>query len=282
VLNLRVASITVVALVAFAANSVLCRLALSTTPIDAATFTFVRIGAGALMLLLIVRGRLRVGVRAWFSAAMLFAYAACFSFAYLQLTTGTGALLLFGAVQVSMFAGGLIAGERPAVLEWLGWLVAFGGLIYLVLPGLAAPPLGGAALMAAAGVAWGIYSLRGRGNTDPIATTTENFVLAVPMALVLFFAGAKFADASTEGIVLALASGAVTSALGYVVWYTALRQLTSVSAAIAQLTVPVIAAAGGVVFLTEPVTLRLGVSTLLTLGGVGLALGFRSRVSAEL
>ncbi|MDQ2986232.1 MAG: DMT family transporter [Armatimonadota bacterium] len=269
------------ALIAFAANSVLCRLALGSGLIDAGAFTAVRICSGALALLLIVRRRnLAIEVRGWLPALMLFAYAACFSFAYLDLSAGTGALLLFGAVQVTMIGGGLVAGERPSARAWLGWMTACAGMVYLVMPGVEGPPIKGAALMLCAGVAWGIYSLLGKREVDPIAATARNFSLATPMAIGLLMATQRApADASAVGITLAFISGALTSGLGYVLWYAVLRHITSVSAAISQLTVPVLAAAAGAAFLSESVTARLVISAALTLGGVAIALSFRSRAA---
>ncbi len=269
---------TCAAMLAFAANSLLCRLALAGNAIDAASFTSIRICSGALMLLVVLRIRwTKPSGGGWISAAMLFLYAACFSFAYLRLSAGTGALLLFGAVQATMFAGGLLRGEKPSAAEWMGWLLAFGGLVYLVLPGLKAPSPEGAALIACAGIAWGVYSLRGKGNKYPAATTTQNFLLAVPMGLLLSAFAISHAHASTNGILFAVLSGALTSGLGYVLWYSALRSLTSFSAAIVQLTVPIIAAAGGAFVLSEEISGRLIVSSVLTLGGVALAFAFRSR-----
>jgi drug/metabolite transporter (DMT)-like permease len=267
------------ALIAFAANSVLCRLALGGGSIDAGAFTAIRICSGALALLLLVRGRtVSLEPQRWPAAIMLFAYAACFSFAYLKLTAGTGALLLFGAVQVTMLAGGLLAGERPAARAWFGWALAFAGLIYLVAPGVEAPPLREAGLMAAAGVAWGVYSLFGRGNADPVSDTARNFVLAAPMSIGLLMATHKISgDANWDGVAYAATSGALTSGLGYVLWYFALRHITSVSAAIAQLTVPVIAALGGVVVLSEAISGRLAISALVILGGVAIGLSSQKR-----
>lgn len=267
-------AVTCLALVAFAANSVLCRLALSGGSIDAGTFTAVRICSGALSLLLIVSGmRVRLNPRAWFPAGTLFAYAACFSFAYLNLSAGTGALLLFGAVQATMLAGGVMGGERPTFRAWIGWAVASAGLVYLVTPGVEAPQPISAGLMAAAGIAWGIYSLIGRKNVDPVKATMQNFVLAAPMSIGLFIATQKMASpAGGYGIAMAVVSGAVTSGLGYVVWYSALRHTSATGAAAAQLTVPIIAAVGGVVFLAEPISPRLAIAATLTLGGVALAL----------
>lgn len=272
---------TIFTMVAFAANSVLCRLALGETAIDAASFTTLRLVCGAFTLLLIVafsRGRSWRAARvSWPAAGMLFGYAVAFSFAYISLTAGTGALILFGAVQVTMILAALFEGERPGVIEWLGLALAVGGLVYLVLPGLQAPPLLGSALMAVAGVSWGLYSLHGRRAIDPLAETTANFIRAVPFALVVSTVALLHLHLTLRGIVVAALSGSVASGLGYVIWYVALRGLTSTRAAIVQLSVPVLAAIGGVVFLAETLTLRLVTAAILVLGGIGLAIAGRSR-----
>lgn len=271
----RTAVFTASALTAFAANSLLCRQALGHTTLDAASFSTIRLASGAAVLLLIARATRRgsSGLRGtWGSAAMLFLYAVPFSFAYLSLGAGTGALILFGAVQATMLAAALMSGERPHVLEWTGLVLALGGLVYLVMPGLAAPSPVGCALMTTAGVAWGVYSLRGRGAADPLAETAGNFVRALPFAAGVSIVTASHRAWSAEGALLAVLSGAVASGLGYVAWYAALSGLTASRAASVQLTVPVIAAMGGVVFLSERISVRLIVSAILILGGVGLAL----------
>lgn len=261
---------------AFAANSILCRLALGPPDIDAAGFTAIRLVSGAASLLLIARasGRRRTKETrgTWPSGAALFAYAIMFSFAYLRLDVGTGALILFAFVQATMIAWGLVRGERPRPVHWLGVATALAGLVYLVSPGLSAPSPAGSAMMATAGIAWGVYSLRGRGAVDPIVTTTDNFVRAVPMILVVAVVLYRSIDLTTRGVLLAVLSGAVASGVGYVIWYAALRGLSATRAASVQLTVPVIAAIGGVLFLGESVTLRLALSAVLILGGVALTL----------
>lgn len=283
----RTALLTILALVAFAANSVLARLALGNVSIDAASFTTIRLICGALALMGIAAltgTRKAPAARArgnWISALMLFAYAAGFSFAYLDLAAGTGALILFGAVQVTMIAAALMRGERPRPVEWLGLGAALGGLVYLVSPGLAAPSVTGSALMGLAGVAWGIYSLRGGGVGDAIRVTRDNFVLAVPLALLVSLATMSRFEVSAAGALLAAISGAVTSGAGYAVWYTALRGLTATRAATVQLAVPILAAAAGVVLLAEGVSLRLLVSAVLILGGIGLSLTRSSSVRAR-
>ena len=274
--SLRVAGLTVLALVAFAGNSVLCRLALADSSIDAASFTTVRLVSGAIALLIILgvtsRGTRPASYGSWTSAAMLFLYAACFSFAYISLDTGIGALILFGMVQATMIAGALMAGDRPTVAEWIGWLLAVGGFVYLVSPGLTAPSPGGSALMAIAGIAWGIYSLRGRNESFALAGTTYNFVRSVPLVLVVSAFSLQDLHLTTNGVVLAILSGAITSGVGYAVWYTALQSISSMQAAMLQLSVPVLAAAGGILLLSESISLRLIVSSLLILGGIFLAI----------
>lgn len=276
----RTSLLTALALLAFAGNSILCRMALGSHAISPAGFTAVRLGAGAAALWLLVA--LRTGAvpkhaGQWASAAALFAYAAAFSFAYVSLGAGTGALILFGAVQLTMIVAGLRAGERPVAAEWVGLGLAGSGLVVLVFPGLTAPAPAGAALMAAAGVAWGLYSLRGRGSTEPLRNTAGNFLLTVPMALLMLAAAGGAAGWTTRGVLLAATSGALASGVGYAVWYTALPSLTATRAALVQLLVPVIAAAGGVALLGEAVPLRLPVAAALVLGGVALAVTSRSR-----
>ena len=276
--------LTVAALVAFAANSLLCRLALGAERIDAASYTSLRLASGALVLWAIaaLSGRGSAGSRggAWTSAAMLFLSAGAFSFAYLTLDAGMGALILFGAVQVTMIFVGLREGHRPHWLEWLGLVTAFAGLVYLVAPGISAPSPLGALLMAVAGVAWGLYSLRGRGAGDPVADTAANFARAVPFAVVLSLILMPRIEISPGGVWLAVLSGALASGLGYVLWYAALRGLTSTRAAVVQLSVPVLAAAGGVLWLDEALTQRLLVASVVVLGGVGLAILGRSHPPA--
>jgi drug/metabolite transporter (DMT)-like permease len=276
--SLAAAGLTAVAMLAFAANSLLCRLALQQGRIDPASFGAVRLVAGALVLALVMRLRRQAvaGSGDWRSAAQLFAYVALFSFAYVSLPAGTGALILFGAVQLTMLGAGLLAGERFAPLGWLGLGAAAAGLAVLLLPGAAAPSLSGAVLMAGAGVAWGGYSLRGRGATDPLAATAASFIRAAPLGVLLALVFAARAQADARGVGLAVASGALTSGLGYVVWYAALRHLTSLRAAVVQLSVPLIAAVGGVFLLGEAFTLRLGVAALAILGGIALVLGSRA------
>ncbi|HOX20695.1 MAG TPA: DMT family transporter [Gemmatimonadales bacterium] len=275
----RTALLTALALLAFAGNSILCRLALGSHAISPAGFTAVRLGAGAAALWLLVA--LRTGgvpklAGQWASAAALFAYAAAFSFAYVSLGAGTGALILFGAVQLTMILAGLRAGERPAAAEWIGLGLAVSGLVVLVFPGLTSPAPAGAALMAAAGVAWGVYSLRGRGSAEALRNTAGNFLLTVPMAALLLAVAGGTAGWTARGALLAAISGALASGVGYAIWYTALPSLTATRAALVQLLVPVIAAAGGVALLGEAVPLRLPIAAALVLGGVALAVTSRS------
>lgn len=266
----RVVLLTLVALTAFAANSILCRLALERTAIDAASFTMIRLVSGALMLWLLVALRsAKPGMAgSWPSAAALFVYAAAFSFAYVSLETGIGALLLFGAVQATMILAGLHAGERLSGRQTVALALALGGLVYLLLPGLSAPPLGGALLMLAAGIAWGVYSLRGCGGADPLAATAGNFLRAAPLAIGLGLAALPWLQVDAAGAGYAVLSGALASGAGYAVWYAALRGLAATHAASVQLSVPVIAAAGGAVLLGEPVTQRLVFASVAILGGI--------------
>ena len=266
----RVALLTLLAMIAFAGNSLLCRAALIHSGIDAASFTTIRLIAGALTLWLIVNMRHARVSGSWPSAFALFAYAACFSFAYTHLTAATGALLLFGAVQASMIGYGLYKGERLRAQQMLGLLCALGGLVGLVLPGLSAPPLMSAALMIAAGVAWGVYSLRGRGAGDATAVTAGNFLRAVPFALLLSLVTLNTASIDLAGTAYAIASGAIASGMGYAIWYTALRGLAATTAATVQLSVPVIAALGGILLLGETLTLRLLIASIAILGGIAL------------
>ena len=270
----RACTLTLLAMLAFAGNSLLCRLALRQPHIDAGSFTVLRIASGAATLWLIVR--LRGGPRRsagdWRSAFALFAYAAAFSLAYLGLTAATGALLLFGSVQITMFALAWWRGERQGTRRLLGLALALTGLAVLLLPGLAAPSLHAALLMAVAGMAWGVYTLRGRGSADALGVTAGNFGRAVVPALALWLAMWPWAHVDALGTALALASGCLASGVGYAVWYSALPHLTRTRAAIVQLTVPAIAAAGGVLLIAEPLTLRLVIATVGVVGGVALAL----------
>jgi drug/metabolite transporter (DMT)-like permease len=276
----RTGVLTGAALVAFASNSLLCRMALGPAAIDAASFSTIRILAGACCLVMIA-SLTRPGTPrlqgSWMSAVVLFVYAIPFSYAYGLLTTGTGALILFGAVQVTMMLAARAGGERAHMKQWVGLLVAIAGLVYLVLPGLTAPSPLGAVLMTVAGAAWGIYSLRGRGAPDPLAQNASNFARTIPLALVVSALTWRFTHLETRGVVLAAVSGAVTSGLGYVAWYAALRRLSATRASLVQLLVPVLAAAGGIVVLDETLSVRLVLSAAVVIGGVALALSAYER-----
>ncbi|HSO83666.1 DMT family transporter [Thiocapsa sp.] len=278
--NPRLILLTAFAMIAFAANSWLCRAALRDTAIDAASFTSIRLISGALMLWLLVwlTGKARAGAGNWPSAFALFGYAALFSFAYLSLTAATGALLLFGAVQVTMIALGLRGGERLDGIQIVGVALAFGGLVGLLMPGLSAPPLVGALMMIGAGMAWGVYSVRGKGAGDPIRVTAGNFLLTVPITALLSLLMITEVSPDAVGIGYAVASGALTSALGYALWYRVLPMLRATSAATVQLSVPVIVAIGGVALLAEPITLRLVLASAAVLGGIALVILERDRV----
>jgi drug/metabolite transporter (DMT)-like permease len=270
----RVLVLTSFAMVAFAGNSLLCRLALKDAQIDAASFTSIRIISGALVLWVIAGVRRRTsaadGSGDWRSALALFVSAAGFSYAYVDLPAAIGALLLFGAVQVTMIGYGLSTGERLVLRQSTGLVLAFGGLVGLLLPGLSAPPPGSAALMLGAGIAWGIYSIRGKTAGDATCTTAGNFLRAAPLAVGLNLAMLPASQPATLGIACAVASGAITSGIGYAIWYSAIRGLKATHAATVQLSVPVIAAAGGIVFLGEAVSVRLVIASVAILGGVAL------------
>jgi drug/metabolite transporter (DMT)-like permease len=273
----RLALLVVLAMAAFAANSLLCRMALRDTAIDPASFTTIRIVSGAVVLWAIARLRddTMTAAGSWGSAAALFGYAAAFSFAYVELSAAVGALVLFCAVQVTMIGWGLWSGERIGNVQAAGLSLAIGGLVGLLWPGLSAPPPGSAVLMLSAGIAWGIYSLRGRRAGDPTIATAGNFMRAVPLAVVLSLVTLRGASVDAAGVLYAIASGALASGLGYAIWYTALPGLTATKAATIQLSVPVIAAAAAVVLLDEVITLRLIVSSAAILGGIGLVVGAR-------
>lgn len=281
-MSARTLLLTAVAMLAFAGNSLLCRLALKTTQIDPASFTSLRLLSGALMLALLLRLRQRgfpVG-GSWYGAAALFIYAAAFSFAYVSLDAGTGALLLFGAVQISMLLWGWRQGERPSSASLAGLSLAFAGLLVLLLPGASAPALAPSLLMLIAGAAWGAYSLLGRGNSDALAATTGNFLRCVPIAILLSLVLMYSARWDMAGALYALASGALASGLGYAIWYTAISELKAIQAATVQLSVPIITALAGSLLLGEALTLRLSLSSLAVLGGIALVLGARQRAKA--
>lgn len=278
----RTLLLTALAMLAFAGNSLLCRLALRETAIDAASFTAVRLlaGACALWLLLQLRQNRQAPAGSWAGAVALFTYAAAFSFAYLQLDTGVGALLLFGAVQLSMLLWGLLRGERLGLCASLGTALATAGLLALLLPGASAPPLLAALLMLLAGIAWGAYSLLGRGQGNPLAVTAGNFLRATPLALLLALAVLSQLNWDGPGLFYALLSGALTSGVGYAIWYSALPGLHASQAATVQLSVPILAALGGSLLLSEALTLRLLLSAVAVLGGIALVLSARQRAGS--
>lgn len=280
-MSVQTVLLTSLAMVAFASNSLLNRLALGQDAIDPVSYTTIRLSSGAAMLFLLASLQRKTGQPilrgSWISAAFLFLYAVCFSFAYLSLSAGTGALILFGSVQVTMIVIALRGGERPLLLEWAGLFLALGGLVYLVFPGLTAPSPIGSGLMAIAGVAWGFYTLRGRGSGNPLGDTAGNFVHAVPMVLIVLLVSFGNISVSSSGVMYAVLSGALASGVGYVIWYAALRGLTATRAATVQLSVPVIAAWGGVAFLAENVSARLVIAGVLILGGIALAVTSRGK-----
>ena len=278
----RTLLLTAAAMLAFAGNSLLCRLALKTTEIDPATFTSLRLASGALMLALLLRMRHGSTAMAggWRGAMALFVYAAAFSFAYVSLDAGVGALLLFGAVQISMVLWGWRQGERPGPMSLAGLLLAFAGLLALLLPGASAPPLPGSLLMLVAGIAWGAYSLLGRSASDALAATTGNFVRSLPLTALLSLALLQTLQWDVSGVLYALASGALASGLGYAIWYMAIVDLKAIQAATVQLSVPIITALAGGLLLGEALSLRLGLSSLAVLGGIALVLAARQRATA--
>lgn len=279
---IRTITLTTFAMLAFAGNSLLCRLALDRSGTDPASFTAVRLAAGAVVLWVLVRAQ--AGPRKfggdWISAFALFVYAAAFSWAYIGLSAGTGALLLFGAVQATMLLAGLWAGARWSPVQALGLTLALAGLVGLLLPGLTAPPPLPAALMLAAGSAWGVYSLRGRGVGDATAATAGNFMRAVPLGLLACAIALPWLAVDALGLACALVSGALTSGLGYAVWYTALRGLSPQAAGSCQLSVPVITAIAGVLLLGETINLRLALGSTAVLAGIALTLPWRARRAA--
>jgi len=268
----KVIILTCLALIAFSANSVLCRLALGNGAIDASSFTVIRLLSGTFVLLIIMgatRKPTETSSRgSWFASGMLFVYATTFSFAYISLDTGTGALILFSSVQITMILLSLMSGGRLRISEWIGVVIAFVGFIYLILPSVSTPSVKGFVLMTLAGIAWGIYTLKGRGSKSPLRDTGYNFLRTTPLVFLLAFFTLNTISYSIEGIALALLSGGVTSAIGYTIWYIALGGLSSTQAAVLQLSVPVIAALGGVIFVSETITFRLIVSAAMVLGGI--------------
>jgi drug/metabolite transporter (DMT)-like permease len=269
---MRLLLLTTITMLAFAANSILCRVALAEDHIGAASFTLIRIVSGAvfLSLLVVAKSRSFRFAGSWLSGGALFGYAAAFSFAYINLSAATGALLLFAAVQATMIAYGLWSGERLCARQIMGITLAFGGLVWLMLPGIEAPPLVGTIIMLISGACWGLYSLLGRQSSEPTIATTGNFLRAIPFALLLFLILGDGETASNLGLVYAVASGALASGLGYALWYLVLPQLAATSAATIQLSVPIIAALGGVLLLDEAISLRFTLASIAVLGGISL------------
>lgn len=271
--------LTLLAMLAFAANSILCRIALGNELIDAASFTSIRLASGAIALVIILYLKNASYFRSISantfnvkSSLALYMYAICFSIAYIEISTGTGALILFGTVQLTMILFGIIKGEKSSLIVWTGIALACSGLVYLVLPGINAPSLFSAILMTISGLAWAAYSLRGKNSRDPVADTTWNFAGTLPFVAITSLAFISNADMTLNGIALAVASGAIASGAGYVIWYAALPTLTWTTAAIVQLSVPTIAAFGGVLFMSEPFTARLIVASIATLGGIAVVI----------
>jgi drug/metabolite transporter (DMT)-like permease len=286
--NLKTIVYTVAALIAFAANSVLGRMALKDSAIDASSFTAIRLVSGAVMLFVLyilfnMKSKKQNNTQltkggSWKAALMLFTYAITFSLAYVSLDTGTGALVLFGAVQLTMIIASIISGNKLHKTEWIGIIVSFSGLAYLIYPTVTTPSVFGFVLMGISGVAWGIYTLTGRGSITPLRDTTVNFSYTIPFVVILAFVMFPHIQISTEGIILAILSGAAASALGYTLWYIALAGLSATEAAVVQLSVPVIASIGGVIFLSESVTMRLIIACALVLGGIATVIIGRNKV----
>lgn len=271
--------LTFLAMLAFAANSILCRLALvesgGSSSIDAASFTAIRLFSGAIILSILLLAQKHKFNRQHLnpvSSLMLFSYAICFSFSYINIAAGTGALILFGTVQLTMILFGLFKGEHPGFVAWAGILLAFAGLVYLVLPGVSDPPLTSALLMMCAGLAWGVYSLRGKGINEPLVATSWNFIATLPLVLLMQLVFHSSSQLTQKGVLLAVLSGALASGIGYATWYKALPYLTATRAATVQLTVPIIAAIGGVIFLSEQLSLRLILASIAVLSGVYLTI----------
>lgn len=269
---LKISFLTALALIAFAANSVLCRLALGANAIDASSFTNIRLFSGAIMLFLIFKLSNNKSQKHskgnWVSSFMLFLYAITFSYAYITLDTGTGALILFGSVQITIILLSIISGHRLNIYEWMGVTVAFLGFVYLILPGISSPSLIGFSLMTVAGIAWGIYTLKGKESKNPLADTAFNFIRTIPFLIILFAFTFQNSNYTMEGIILASISGGITSGIGYTIWYMAIDGLTKIQTAVVQLLVPIIAAFGGVIFVAEKITIRLIIASTLVLGGI--------------
>lgn len=269
---IKISMLTALALIAFAANSVLCRLALGERAIDAASFTYIRLFSGAIVLLLILKLSKNQNQNSskgnWVSGFILFLYAGTFSFAYITLDTGTGALIMFGSVQITIILLSIISGHRLSIYEWLGVTIAFLGFVYLILPGVSSPSLTGFFLMTIAGIAWGLYTLKGKESKNPLADTTFNFLRTIPFLIILLVFTVQNSNYTSKGIILAIISGGITSGIGYTIWYMAVDGLTKIQTAVVQLLVPIIAAFGGVIFMAEKITFRLSLASTLILGGI--------------
>jgi drug/metabolite transporter (DMT)-like permease len=264
--------LTISALIAFAANSILCKLALKNNEIDATTFTLIRLISGAAVLYILLnfnkKSSASINKGSWLSGVMLFLYAITFSFAYITLDTGTGALILFGTVQITIISHSIFSGNKLNISEWLGVLISFIGFVYLMLPSASSPAIDGFLLMAIAGISWGIYTIKGKKCKTPLIDTTFNFLKASPLIIFVFLLNYKSIHYSIKGLSLALISGVITSGIGYTIWYMAIRNLTAVQTAVVQLLVPVLAAFGGVLFISEVISMRLAMSSTLILGGI--------------
>ena len=274
--HIKIIASTIFALLAFAANSVLCRMALGANAIDASSFTVIRLFSGIIILLVLVTltnklnkvEAVNTSKSSWLAGCMLFIYAVAFSFGYISLDTGTGALILFGAVQITMIISSVISGNKLHISEWLGLATAFAGFVYLVFPSLTTPSLMGFILMSISGMAWAFYTLLGRSSKNPLRDTSYNFLRTSPFILVLMILAYNSAHITSTGLILAVLSGAIASGVGYFIWYIALTGLSVTQGAVVQLFVPIIAAIGGVIFTSELITLRLIESSALVLGGI--------------
>ncbi len=279
--SIKITLLTLAALIAFAANSVLCRLALNIYQMDAASFTSIRLFSGALMLIFMLLWRAKSHAQTphistqdhhWLGAIMLFIYATCFSYAYISLDAATGALILFLAVQITMISLAIFTGYRLHMQEWLGLVLALTGFVYLILPNMGTPSLSGFILMLISGIAWGVYSHLGRCSKHPTQDTTNNFIKTIPMIAALMLFTLSQAQFNAAGITIAILSGAIASALGYILWYAALAHLSATQASVVQLGVPIIAALGGVLFLSESISMRLGIASLMMLTGIAFVI----------
>lgn len=281
---IKAISNTSIALIAFAANSVLCRLALDNEAIDAASFTAIRLFSGTIILFIIIGISKRIkqpiiqnkkepsSKGSWFGSILLFTYAITFSYAYILLDTGTGALILFGAVQITIVILSFISGTRLKPLEWLGMTIAFIGFIYLILPSITTPSATGFVLMAISGIAWGMYTLQGHSSKNPLTDTAFNFLRTIPLIIIIIITSLNTLTYTSEGIILALLSGGVASGIGYTIWYMALRDLSSLQAAVLQLLVPILSAFAGVIFISEIITAHFIISSIMVLGGILLVI----------